>query len=105
MGQTLDRYDWDGSGDIDFREFEGLVRDPVWLLPCIAFSPCACQQDRTLHGNSGLGRKVHRTFRQCIKAIPFVRSKVNPLSAVQRLNLKAISAKACAWVASHLLGY
>ena len=55
MRQTLDRYDWDGSGDIDFREFEGLVRVPVWLLPCIPCSPFVCQQAHTLHGNSGLG--------------------------------------------------
>lgn len=37
MRQTLDRYDWDGSGDIDFREFEGLVRVPVWLHCMLTF--------------------------------------------------------------------
>jgi hypothetical protein len=29
--ETLQKYDWDGSGDIDFSEFEGLVQDGLLM--------------------------------------------------------------------------
>ena len=40
--ETLQKYDWDGSGDIDFNEFEGLVLPVRPALCCV--KQCECNR-------------------------------------------------------------
>ena len=77
--QTLDRYDWDGSGDIDFREFEGLVRHQCVYATMQCMLEHVDQQANTLHASSGLGGRVPKHHTHCLQTYSMGRKHVQPM--------------------------